>query len=337
MNIFGQTPNGDTVQIVEINGGGLSVNVMSWGAGVQDLRLKGHDAPLVLGFSDFENYLSHSPYFGVNVGRCASRIRNGLLTLEGQTYQIERNVAGKHTLHGGSNGLGARNWAFVAVSRDEAVLEIRCADGNMGFPGNLDVRCTYRVSGKGVLSVILEAVTDQTTICTLTHHSYFNLEDGGLRDCLDHKMMISGDAYVGFDDELTANGHVIPVAGTDLDFRNPRALRCVREGEQVIYDNTWCIASARGAMRHVTQTRAPKSGIVLDVATSEVGAHFYAGNTIPRGPAGISGAPYFPYAGFCIETQGWPGSSQFPYFPQDILRPGETSRQETEYRFSKSS
>lgn len=335
MDIFGQTANGEPVSIVEINGGGLSANIMSWGAGIQNLKLKGHDAPLVLGFADFENYLTHSPYFGVNVGRCSSRIRNGLLTIEGRTFQIDRNVAGQHTLHGGANGLGSRNWAFVAVSRDEAVLEIRCADGNMGFPGNLDVRCTYRVSGKGVLSVVLEAVTDKTTICNLTHHSYFNLENGGLSDCLDHEMQIFGNATVGFDDELTSDGRVVPVAGTDFDFCQLRKLRNVQNGSQVVYDNTWCIAPARGPLRHVTQTRAPQSGVVLDVYTGEVGAHFYAGNTIPTGPVGLCGAAYFPHAGFCIETQGWPGSFNYPYFPQDILRPGETSRQETEYRFSK--
>jgi aldose 1-epimerase len=335
MEIFGQTGNNETVQIVEIAGGGLTARVMSWGAGIQNLHLKGHAAPLVLGFSSFNDYLEHSPYFGVNAGRSVNRIRDGRLVIDGVSHQVEKNFRGKHNLHGGSQGVGTRNWTFVAVSKDEAVLEIRCADGNMGFPGNLDVRCTYRVSGKGILSVLLEAVTDKPTICNLAHHSYFNLDDGGLSEGLDHKVMIAADAYLPTDEDLIPDGRVLPVAASDFDFRTLRPIRREVGGKQVIYDNTWCVAPHRGPMRHCVHVEAARSDVMLDVWTSEAGAHLYAGNTIPVGPDGISGAPYFPYAGFCIETQGWPDSSHYPYFPQDILRPGETLRQETEYRFSK--
>lgn len=335
MKIFGQTRNNETVQIVEISGGGLTASIMSWGAGIQNLRLKGHNAPLVLGFSNFEDYLDHSPYFGVNAGRVVNRIRNGDLVIDGVKHQLEQNFRGQHTLHGGSQGVGSRNWTFIAVSKDEAVLEIRCPDGNMGFPGNLDVRCTYRVSGKGILSVLFEAVTDKPTLCNLAHHSYFNLDDGGESACLDHQVAIFADAYLPTDADLIPDGRVLPVAASDFDFRSLRLIRREVGGAQVIYDNTWCVAASRGALRHAVHVEAAQSGVMLDVWTSEAGAHLYAGNTIPVGPDGISGAPYFPYAGFCIETQGWPDSSHYPYFPQDILRPGETLRQETEYRFTK--
>ena len=336
MDIFGQNNDGETVQIVEISGGGLTANVMSWGAGIQDLRLKGHAAPLVLGFPTFDDYLHHSPYFGVNAGRVVNRIRHGELVIDGVMYPLEKNFRARHNLHGGSQGVGTRNWTFVAVSKDEAVLEIRCSDGNMGFPGNLDVRCTYRLSSKGVLCVLFEAVTDKPTICNLAHHSYFNLEDGGATDCLDHQVTIFADAFLPTDEDLIPDGRVLPVAASDHDFRKARAIRLVKGGKQVIYDNTWCVAPSRGPLRHAVRVTAPRSGVVLDTYTSEPGAHLYAGNTIPAGPEGISGKTYFPYAGFCLETQGWPDSSHYPYFPQDILRPGQTLRQETEYRFSRS-
>ncbi len=335
MDIFGQTVDGDAVQIVEISGGGLTAKIISWGAVVQDLRLKGHEAPLVLGFDNFDDYPVHPTYFGANVGRNVNRIRNGKLVIDGITYELEKNFRGKHNLHGGSQGIGSRNWTFVAVSRDEAVLEIRCADGNMGFPGNLDVRCTYRVSSKGVLSVILEAVSDKTTVCNLAHHSYFNLEDGGLSDILDHQMQIFADAYLPADEDLIPDGRVLPVKGTPHDFRELRAIRYEVSGTQIVYDNNWCVSAARGPMRTVARVSAPTSGISLDVATSEPGCQFYAGNTLPSGPNGLTGKPYFAYAGFCLETQLWPDATHYSYFPTTVLRPGEVSRQETEYRFTK--
>ena len=333
MEICGQTNSGEPVQAVEIAGGGLTARILSWGGVIQDLRLKGHDAPLVLGFADFADYLVHSPYFGSNPGRNVNRIRNGELVIDGKACLVEKNFCGRHNLHGGSEGTGTRNWTFVAVAKDEAVLEIRCPDGNMGFPGNLDVRCTYRLSGKGVLSVLFEAVTDQPTVCNIAQHSYFNLEDGGVNDCLDHQIQIFADAYLPTDEDLTPDGRVLPVAGSDHDFRK---LRAIRLGDpQTVYDNTWCLANARGPMKHAVHVEAPHSGITLDTYTTEAGVQFYAGNTIPTGPAGLTGKPYFPYAGFCLETQGWPDSTHYPYFPSNILRPGEVMRQETEYRFSK--
>ncbi len=335
MDVFGQTENGEAVQMVEISGGGLTASIMSWGAVVQDLRLKGHDAPLVLGFPTFDDYPAHSKYFGANVGRNVNRIRDGELVIDGVTHQLEINFRGRHNLHGGTQGIGTRNWTFVAVSRDEAVLEIRCPDGNMGFPGNLDVRCTYRVSGKGVLSVVFEAVTDKVTVCNLAHHSYFNLEDGGATDCRDHRMHILADGYLPTDDDLIPDGRVLPVAGSDHDFRQPRAIRREVKGEQVIYDNNWCLSAARGQFRKAARVEAPKSGVALEVHTGEPGIQFYAGNTLPAGPEGLTGKPYFQYAGFCLETQGWPDATHYPYFPSNILRPGETLRQETEYRFTK--
>jgi aldose 1-epimerase len=194
MDIFGHMPDGEPVGAVEIAGGGLKATILSYGSLLHDLRLKGHDAPLALGYAKFEDYLEHSPYLGANCGRSINRIRHGKLLIDRTVHQLDRNFLGKHNLHGGANGIGTMNWKFVAVSKDEAVLEVRCPDGNMGFPGNLDVRATYRLTGKGVLSVNLEAVTDAPTVCNLSHHSYFNLQDGGRSSILDHELQINAAA-----------------------------------------------------------------------------------------------------------------------------------------------
>ena len=106
MDIFGQTSDGEAVQIAEIAGGGLTARIMSWGAAVQDLRLKGHDAPLVLGFQEFADYPAHSADFGSNPGRNVNRIRDGALVIDGRTYALEKNFRGRHTLDGGSKGIG---------------------------------------------------------------------------------------------------------------------------------------------------------------------------------------------------------------------------------------
>lgn len=336
MDIFGQMPDGAPVGAVEISGGGLKATILSYGSLLYDLRLKGHDAPLVLAYGNFADYLAHSPYLGANCGRSINRIRNGVLIIDGVTHQLEQNFLGQHNLHGGTNGIGTRNWKFAAVSKDEAVLEIRCPDGNMGFPGNLDVRATYRVSGKGVLSVELEAVTDKPTLCNLSHHSYFNLEDGGRTSILDHALQINAAAYTPVDQDLIPDGRVLPVEDTDFDFRQLRNIRRARQATQIIYDCNYCISSGRSdELRLAAVAKAPGSGVAMECWTGEPGIQFYAGNTMARPALSPGGFPYAAYSGFCLETQVWPNSPQLPYFPQAILRPGEASRQVSEYRFSR--
>jgi aldose 1-epimerase len=335
MDIFGHMPDGEPVGAVEISGGGLKAVILSYGSLLHDLRLKGHDAPLVLGYAGLKDYFPPSPYLGANCGRSINRIRDGKLTIDGRTFQLDRNYLGKHNLHGGANGISARNWKFVAVSKDEAVLETRCPDGNMGFPGNLDVRATYRLPGKGVLSVTLEAVTDAPTVCNLSHHSYFNLHDGGRSAILDHELQINAAAYLPVDGELIPDGRVLPVAGTEFDFSAIRPIRREAGGKQIGYDLNYCVSAARGPLIHVASARSKVSGVSMQCWSGEPGVQLYAGAGMARPALSAQGFAYGAYAGFCLEAQVWPGFAEYPYFPQGFLRPGETSAQVTEYRFSK--
>ena len=66
--VFGRTEEGETVQRFSIEGGGLSANIMTWGATLQNLEFEGHGAPLVLGYERFEDYPAFSPYLGATAG-----------------------------------------------------------------------------------------------------------------------------------------------------------------------------------------------------------------------------------------------------------------------------
>ena len=85
--VFGTTDDGLPVHRFTISGGGLTAHIMNWGAVIQDLRLSGHDAPLVLGFDSFDDYPAHSPYMGAIAGRYANRIAGGRFTIDGQQYR----------------------------------------------------------------------------------------------------------------------------------------------------------------------------------------------------------------------------------------------------------
>jgi aldose 1-epimerase len=330
--IFGSF-NGHDVRRFTLTAGALSANILSWGAVVQDLRLQGHDAPLVLGFERFDAYVADNAYIGAVVGRYANRIRDGRFSLDGKEYLVDPDHPETHGLHGGSGGFSRRLWQVADHGADFVTLALRDPDGTMSFPGTLDVQCTYRLRAPATLSLELTAVCNAPTLCNLAQHSYFNLDDGGSGDIIDHQLTIAADGYLPVDETLIPTGVVKPVEGTPLDFRRARSLRMERDGRQFPYDHNFCLAAGRGELRQAAWVRGATSGVEMEVWTTEPGLQFYTGQHVWPDALGLEGRRYRAFSGLCLEPQVWPDSPNRPHFPQAVLRPGETYRQITEYQF----
>lgn len=325
-------PEHEEIRRVTISGGGLTATVLSAGAAIQDLRLDGHAPPLVLGFADAESYRENRPYFGAVAGRYANRIRGGRFAIDGETFQGPTNFIGKHSLHGGANGFAKRNWRIAEEGSDFVRLSIDDPDGAEGFPGRLAVRCTYRLRAAATLSVEFEATTDRPTLCNLAQHAYFNLEDGGAGDILGHRLTVAAGAYTPVDGELIPTGVVQPVEDTEFDFREPRVIGGMHGGE---FDHNFCLSASRRPLGFAARLEAPSSGVSMELWTTEPGLQFYSGGHLPVPGEGLEGRRYAKHAGLCLEPQVWPDSPNRPYFPQAVLRPGETYRQHTEFRFGR--
>ncbi|MGN6551028.1 MAG: aldose epimerase family protein [Pararhizobium sp.] len=329
--IFGRTEAGEDVHRVVLSSGGLTAKIMTWGTTLQDLRLEGYDAPLTLGFPDFESYPKYSSYFGQTPGRFANRIDKGRFTLDGRQYQLEQNEGENH-LHGGKLGTGKRIWTIEDLAVDTVRLRLVDPDGFAGYPGTCTISCTYWLKADGVLSITYEATTDAPTICNIAHHNYFNLD--GSDTILDHEAMIAADAYLPTRPDQIPTGEIKPVAGTAFDFRTPRPIRREEHGSQVPYDHNFCLSPARTGKRPVARVVGPKSGIALDVATTEAGVQFYIGFKLKPTVPTTAGRLLQPCAGFCLETQSWPDAPNHPDFAQATLRPSERLVQATDYIFS---
>lgn len=331
MEVYGTSPKGEDVHRVRISGGGLTATIMSWGAVIQDLRLDGFDFPLMLGFDTYADYPLHSSYFGATPGRCSNRIAAGRFELNGQVIQLECNEKGINHLHGGSDGLAKSLWTFVDVQSDKAVLEITDPAGRAGYPGTAKVKATFWLKADGCLSIVYETTTDAPTPVNICNHSYFNLDGGP--DILDHELMIAADSYLPTDEKQIPTGQTPDVTGGPYDFRQMRPVRLLKEGEQVLYDHNFCLSESRVAKRKVAEFKSPKSGIAMEVLTTEPGVQVYAGFKLDVSVPGIGGRHYGPYAGLCLETQVWPDAVNHANFPNAILNPGEVLRQETDYVF----
>ncbi len=330
--IFGTTKDDQSVYRVHLTGGGLSANIMTWGASIQDLRLENHEPPLVLGFNNFDDYLAHSPYFGATPGRVANRIGNGKFTIDGTAYQVDTNVNNKHTLHGGVGGIGKRNWKIADLGTSHVDLILTDPDGAMGFPGTCEMICSYALKDNGVLHVSLTTRCDAPTIANLTHHSYFNLD--GSADSRDHQVQIFANKITEVDSDFIPTGKLIEVKGSPHDFQTAKPIGqdC---SEETIYDNNYCLHNERRNLQEVAIAHSDQSRITMTLSTTEPGLQFYAGHKIKTPVAGLVGKPYGAYAGFCFEAQSWPDAINHKGFPNIILRPDEELRQTSEYRFTK--
>ena len=327
MSRFAALPDGTPVERLTLRGGGLTARILSYGTVLQDLRLEGEEAPLVLGFEAFAPYLTHSPYFGATAGRCANRVRDGHLEIDGQTFQLDRNFLGKHMLHGGALSMGKRAWQVEAVDEAAATFNITLDDGEMGFPGRLDVRLRYALLPGGVFDVTMEAETSAPTLCNLAHHSYFSL---GAEDVSGLLLRVAADRVLPVDDELIPTGEQHPVAGTRFDFRTPRPL-----GQGAPLDHNFCLSSHRQALRPVAWLENPENGVSLELRTTEPGLQVYDGSKIDIAVPGLTGRPMRAHAGVALEPQVWPDANHHADFPQAILRPGARYVQHTQYIFSR--
>jgi aldose 1-epimerase len=319
---------GTAVHRVDLSGSGLEVSILTWGATIQRLRVHGARGPhdVVLGFDTCGEYLKHRLYMGCVVGRFANRIAAGRFALDGATYQVSRNENGVNHLHGGFEGFSRRVWSIDAVTDSLVDLSLVSRDGEEGYPGAVTARCRYSIEDGRTLSIVLSAITDAPTIVNLATHSYFNLAgEGGI---LRHRLQIPAGTYLPADSAGIPTGAFGSVGGTPYDFRAMRNVR-PQDAPAQRYDNTYVLAPSEGIRR---AARLESSGVAMEIWSTEPGLQFFDGGSMRPMP-GRGGVMYGPYSGLCLEPQHFPDSPNQPGFTDCTLRPGETYRQITEYRF----
>jgi aldose 1-epimerase len=193
------------------NGRGMRVQVISYGATIQDIWVPGRNgqkADVILGFKTLADYVKfNSPpvapttgvYFGETIGRYGNRIANGAFTLNQPgvgpvKYTIPVNN-GPNSLHGGIVGFGNHIWAnqaiagsgfvgaqftLVSPNGDEGAPagSPGCPNGCTGYPAQLKVVVTFTLNNRNQLAIHYKSTNQSknlNTVINLTNHSYFNL------------------------------------------------------------------------------------------------------------------------------------------------------------------
>lgn len=333
---FGTTKNGQKASLYEITWGQLKAQISDYGATLVRPYVpdsKGKLADVVLGFDSVEGYDHHGAFFGATVGRNANRVGKGRFMIGDKVIQMPINN-NSNNLHSGPESYGHRLWKLEKHTQSSISFSLESPDGDQGMPGNAQIRVTYTLEYPGALRLTYDAVSDKDTVFNLTNHAYFNMAGHDHPEkAMSQTLMLTARHYTPDDAESIPTGELRPVAGTPMDFRQPKAIG--RDLEQ-----DYPCFKLQGGYDHNFEAYAdpcailtdPESGRSMSVSTDRPGIQFYSGNFL-SGEKGKDGVSYTYRGGVALETQFYPDSVNHPEWEQPFFKAGEHFRSETVYSF----
>jgi aldose 1-epimerase len=310
---FGHTNRGETVDKIALSHGALSVDILTIGAVLHSVRLKGVRHDLTIGQGSVADCQGDLRYHGSLIAPVANRITGAAAMIAGQTHRFEANQDNRITLHSGKAGTHLKVWHPTDISATHATLTLSLPDGEGGFPGNRHLTATYSLHDTATLRLDIQATTDAPTIFNAVNHSYWNLD--GTPDWSGHTLRIAADRYLPGTPAFTPTGDIADTKGSPYDFTAARPITPANPP----LDTCFCLSDGRGPLRDVLWLTG-ETGITMTVATTEPGIQVYDNRTT--------------YRGLAIEPQLWPDAPNHPGFPAIDLTPDAPYHQTSEWRFT---
>ncbi len=341
---FNQIIAGKPVSLYIIkNKKGMVAAVTNFGASLVSLfvtDIDGKPTDVVVGFDNVHELTSknNAAYFGATVGRYANRIANAKFSIDGVEYKLAANN-GANSLHGGLFGFHCAVWDAKQLMENAVEFNYTSEDGEEGFPGVLKVTVTYTITDEQEIKIDFEATTDRKTICNLTNHTYFNLNGVGSGSVTNHMLVIHADAFTPVDENLIPTGEFAKVESTPFDFRIAKSIGSAINDTHNIqikrgggYDHNFVLNKINeNEMVKAAIVQGDKSGITMEVHSTEPGMQFYTANFEPE--IKLKGLVSKGRAAFCLETQHFPDSPNQPDFPSALLEPEDVYKTTTVYKF----
>lgn len=339
----GCAPNGQQAKVISlINNKGMSCSFLNIGATWLSctLPVEGHEREVLLGVNTLDKFFQQQACLGATVGRFANRIKAGQFAIDGVNYQLNSNHP-EHCLHGGKEGFHQRVWQVLEQSQTQVVFALTSPDGDQGFPGQFEIKVTYRLTDDNELRIDYYGKINKACPVNLTNHAYFNLQGAdSLSECLEHSLILYAEQYVPNNEHGLPLGHFANVQGTGFDFRQAKTLKqhFLQDEQQKIvggYDHSFLLHDWHNDAYLAAKATSPDKKVTMNVRTSKPAVQLYTGNFL-QGCPNRTDSVYNNYAGFALETQFIPDSPNHPEWTnsQSILRPDETYQYHTIYQFN---
>lgn len=356
--LLGKSPEGKDIYSYVIGTDGLRGTFMNYGAiclklikHFNDTEIK--DVDIMLGFENLSDYFENDPCFGSIVGRCANRTAGGEFTLDGKTYELQKNDNGINNLHSGPDVYNKRIWDVKEVTDTSITFTLDSPDKDQGFPHALHMEVKYTVTKKAMI-IDYSAKADGKTVWNPTFHGYFNLDES--ENILGHEFSIHSDKITYANEKSIPDGTFRDVAGTPFDFHEPMPFgRHIEDDYDELkyaggYDhnfvlkNTFDILSKEYSLKSgdgdPDELRVYEACTLysacrkMKVFTDLPGIQIYTGNYIQNGVKGKYGETYNRRKGVAMESQYFPNAINIPEFDQPVIDEKKTYRHRTVYEIS---
>ena len=282
---------------------------------------------VILGYQDFDEYLTDQISLNALVGRVCGRIRNAKFVLNNKTYSLSKNDKSNH-IHGGNVGFNKKFWQIESLEENQDILrcKLRYISKHLeeGYPGNLDCKAVYSFNNCNELKIEYFAECDQDTIVNLTNHNYWNFHghNSHYKNILNHVLQIDAENVCELNSEYIPSGNLKKVEKSKFDFRTIKNIDeniLSNDGIDICYE-----INKEKKLKAVAKiySNITKMGMIL--YTDQPGLQFYTGNMMQNFYRGKYNKQYGYQFGLCMEAQLFPDAINHSNFISPVLKAGNT-------------
>lgn len=360
----------NTALFVLENSNGMEVCITNVGARIVSIMVpdkNGDFKDVVLGFDTLEGYIGynqkHTNFIGALVGRYANRISGGRFDIGDKSFKLPINND-PNCLHGGPYGWSYQTFELISFdeTNSKLVMKLVSPDGDMGFPGTVELYVTYQLFDDNSLHISYDAKTDLPTVLNITNHSYFNLSGNHGETVLNDRLFINAKKFTPLNENCCPTGEIRNIKrNSPLNFYGkswliPKYYRSGKiigqdindEDEQIKmgngYDHNYVLLGNKSNIfvakpynknvPYCAKFKNSKSGITLEIYTTEPGVQLYDSVDLDGSLIGKNNIALKANCGLCLETQHFADSPNKENFPSTLLLPNEQFHSVSIYKFS---
>ena len=313
------------------NKDGMTATLLNFGARLVSIKVpvRGDLTEMLVAYKEHEDYLTDPYFLGAVCGRVCNRISQASFSLEGVDYQVDANN-GAHCLHGGRGGFSQQFWTIEEQAESKVVFSLISPHLDQGFPGQLSIRVSYHLQDDNVLAVTMQATTTVLTAVNLTYHPYFSLGEPTNQNL---KLLLNSSVFLARDDNGIPSGGEVAASdlGTDIAQLTKVSDLYQKSHYPQILDEQGldhCFLIKKNKMQQPDAVLVSDlTGVKLAIYSNQSAMQVYTGHFLTP--------PLRPYAGICLEPQGYTDAVNQPEFPSILIDSDQTYRHASLLEFSR--
>ena len=267
---------------------------------------------VLLGYRNFEEYISDQSYLNCIVGRVCGRIANAQFNLNDHTYELFSND-GHHHLHGGRSGFNKKVWHIDSLNEksEEISCELHYKSPHLeeGYPGNLECRTKYILNDNDEFIIQFHATTDHDTLVNLTNHNYWNFHGHKkfYQKILGHCLEIHSCSYCEIDKNFIPTGKINNASKTKYDFSSFKKINNYELEDNGI-DLCYIVEKYDGTLKKIASLHSDKTKMGVQILSDQPCVQFYTGNMMEQSYNGKFNKNYGYQHALCLEPQLFPNA-----------------------------